>query len=92
MAIFLMCAHPGIDKDPVRVGIIGDDGVIREEVFKSNQWKSVLLEADEFSGSKVLTFQVSRIWNPKLAGISEDSRDLGVAVAVLKEKLLVNRY
>ena len=30
---FLMCAHPGMDKDPVHVEIIGDDGVIREEVF-----------------------------------------------------------
>jgi hypothetical protein len=79
-----MCAHPGIDKDPVRVEIIGDDGVIREGVFKDNQWKRVLLEADELSGSKVLTFQASRTWNPKLAGISEDTRDLGVAVAVLR--------
>ncbi len=77
-----MCAHPGIDKDPVRVEIIGDDGVIREEVFKHNQWKKVLLGADELKGSKVLTFRVSRTWNPRLAGISEDSRDLDVAVAV----------
>jgi len=35
---------------------------------------------------------VSRTWNRKLAGISEDSRDLGVAVVVVKEKSLVNRY
>ena len=44
------------------------------------------MRADELKGSKVLTFQVSRTWNPKLAGISEDSRDLGVAVAVLRTK------
>jgi len=87
-----MCAHPGMDKDPVRIEIIGDGGVIREEVFKSNQCKKVLLGAGELKGSKVLTFQVSRTWNPKLPGISENSRDLGVAVAALKEKLLVNRY
>ena len=43
----------------------------------------MLLGSDELKGSEVLTFQVSRTWNPKLAGISEDSRDLGVAVAAL---------
>ena len=50
----------------------------------------MLIGPEELSGTKVLTFQVSRTWNSKLAGILEDSRDLGVAV--LKEKLLVNRY
>jgi hypothetical protein len=32
-----------------------------------------------------LTIHVSRTWNPKLSGISEDGRDLGVAVAVLEK-------
>ena len=81
-----------MDKDPVRVEIIGDEGIIKEEVFRDHQWKRVSISPEEISGSKVLTFQVSRTWNPKLAGVSEDSRDLGVAVAVVKEKLLVNRY
>ena len=43
----------------------------------------MLLEAHELKGSKVSTFRVSRTWNRKVAGIPEDSRDLGVAVAVL---------
>ena len=79
-----MCAHPAIDKDPVRVEIIGDDGVIRKELFTDYKWKNVVLKSEELGGTDVLTFQVSRTWNPKLAGVSEDSRDLGVAVAVLR--------
>lgn len=81
--LFLMCAHPEIDKDPVAVKIIGGNGIIREEIFKNYQWRKILLKDDELKESKALTFQMSRTWNPKLAGISEDNRDLGVAVAVL---------
>jgi hypothetical protein len=43
----------------------------------------VVLKSEELTSTEVLTYQVSRTWNRKLAGISEDSRDLGVAVAVL---------
>ncbi|MBC8420720.1 MAG: hypothetical protein H8E10_19215 [Desulfobacterales bacterium] len=45
---------------------------------------------DELEGVEVITFQVSRIWNPKLAGISGDDRDLGVAVADLGRRGLLS--
>lgn len=32
-------------------------------------------------GVDVITFQVSRTWNPKRMGVSGDDRDLGVALA-----------
>ncbi len=80
-ALFLMCAHPEIDKDPVVVEIMCDEDLVRRETFTDNRWKKVAIKAEEVKGSKVLTFRVSRTWNPKLAGISDDGRDLGVAVA-----------
>ena len=43
----------------------------------------MVLKSEELTSTEVLTYQVSRICNSKLAGISEDSRDLGVAVAIL---------
>ena len=82
--LLLMCAHPNIDKEPVVVKIIGDDIVIWNETFTNSLWKKVILQPDKIKDLRVLTFQVSRTWNPKLACISQDSRELGVAVTVLK--------
>ena len=79
-----MCAHPKIDKDPILVSILSDDKLIRQEKFSVNQWKDVLLSPAELKDRKTLTIQVSRTWNPKVSGYSEDDRDLGVAVAVLE--------
>jgi hypothetical protein len=81
-ALFLMCTHPDIDKDPVIVEIMCDDDLMRRETFTDNRWKKVAIKAEEVKGSKALTFRVSRTWNPKLTGISDDGRDLGVAVAI----------
>ena len=36
----------------------------------------------QLQGVKVLTFQTDRVWNPKMAGVSDDTRDLGIAVAI----------
>jgi len=84
LRLFLMCAHPKIDEDPILVDILGDDKLILQEKFSNNQWKDVLLAPAELKDRKTLTIQVSRTWNPKASGYSEDDRDLGVAVAVLK--------
>ena len=84
LRLFLMCAHPKIDEDPILVNILSDDKLIWKEKFSVNQWKDVLLAPAELKDRKTLTIQVSRTWNPKAIGYSEDDRDLGVAVAVLK--------
>jgi hypothetical protein len=44
--------------------------------------RKVLIEPAVLNNFKILTFQVNRTWNPKVAGVSEDGRDLGVAIAV----------
>lgn len=83
IALFLLCSHPDIGNKPVTVKISGDDGVVREETFKEHRWRRIVLKGEHFERFKVATLQVSRTWNPKLAGVSGDARDLGVAVAVL---------
>jgi len=82
LRLFLMCANPRIDEDPILVNILSDDKLIYQEKFSVNQWKDVLLAPAELKDRKTLTIQVSRTWNPKASGYSEDDRDLGVAVAV----------
>jgi len=82
ITLFLLSSHPDINKSPVKVEIIGDDGFIREEIFTESKWKKVILKGDEIKNSKVLTIQVNRTWNPESAGVSNDSRELGVAVAI----------
>ena len=82
MLVFLRCAHPDIDKEGVVVRILGNRKVIREERFEDHGWKKVEFKGDELQGVEVVTFEVSRTWNPKLMGVSQDNRDLGVAVAV----------
>ncbi len=83
LKIFMRCAHPDILKDPVIVKILNKGVLIREVMFEDNKWKNILISSNTLKESKTLTFQVSRTWNPKIFGISDDKRDLGVAAAVL---------
>jgi len=80
--VFLRCGHPGIDKEPVGVRILGDGELLRYFEFGNYDWKKVEFEGNELDGVEVMTFEVSRTWNPKRMGVSGDWRDLGVAVAV----------
>jgi len=85
-SIFLMCARPITRWFPTKVQLIGDSGVIKQLKITDTKWNQIALTPEEIGNSKVLTIQVDRTWNPKLSGISDDGRDLGVAVALLEEK------
>ena len=80
--VFLMCGHPDIEKAPVLVRILGDGLLLRHVEFEDHGWKKVAVKETELEGKKVITFEVSRTWNPRRLGVSMDERDLGVAVAV----------
>jgi hypothetical protein len=54
--------------------------LLKKIVLKGKQWEKIVFDQNEIKDSKVLGFKVSRTWNPSLLGISEDGRDLGVAV------------
>jgi hypothetical protein len=59
---------------------------IKEISFHDNDWKKVFVEEIMQINSPVLTFQVSRTWNPFLSSVSGDNRALGVAVAIVDPK------
>ncbi len=80
--LFLRCAHPDIKKNPVSVKVLSNEKIIKEVIFKDHQWKHILIEPNQFNGFSFVNFQVSRTWNPKVSGFSDDYRDIGVAVAI----------
>ncbi len=80
--VFLMCAHPDIAKEPVLVRILVDGDLVRSFEFTDYEWKRVAFGMEELKGKRIVTYEVSRTWNPKRMGVSADGRDLGVAVAV----------
>ncbi|MFH2067791.1 MAG: O-antigen ligase family protein [Pseudomonadota bacterium] len=80
--VFLRCGHPDIRKKPVSVQLVIGNRKINEILFHDNDWKKVVVEETRPAASPVLTFQVSRTWNPMLSSVSGDNRDLGVAVAI----------
>ncbi len=82
VTLFLLCAHPDIDQEPVTVDIMSDRDLIRRETFSDHSWKQLVITPEELKDSTALTFQVSRTWNPQLEGISTDSRNMGVAVGL----------
>ena len=82
----MRCSHPNIGENPVQFNILADGDLIKQEIFMDNNWKKVIVTAEDIKGSKGLTLQVSRTWNPKLSGISQDEKDLGVAVALVEAK------
>jgi len=82
---FLVSAlHPDIRTNPVRLTITCDGAVINLIDITDTAWRQVEITADHVKHCNHLTFKVDRTWNPKLAGIPGDSRDLGVAVAIIK--------
>ena len=65
----MRCAHPGIDKEPVVVKVLGDGEVLRYIEFKDYAWKRVDIGAEELEGKRVLTYEVSLTWNPRRMGV-----------------------
>jgi hypothetical protein len=80
--IYASARHPYLKQQPVTVDIIGDKGLIQREWFWNNRWKKIQLAPDQLNEIRTLTFKVNRIWNPRLSAVSDDSRDLGVAVVL----------
>jgi len=80
--LFLYAGNPDISRNPVKVKIWGEEKLLREESFSVQGWRKIALPARQLQNVKILTFQTDRVWNPKMAGVSDDTRDLGIAVAI----------
>ncbi len=78
--IHVLCSHPDIKIDPVEVRVFVDDKILWQKEINHNLWEKVDMDAENLPDRGFVTFDVSRTWNPKAMGISEDVRDLGIAV------------
>jgi O-antigen ligase len=85
LQLFFKCAHPDIMEDDVYLSILLDDKTIHTITFQNSLWQNFTIRTKDLDPASVLTFQVSRTWNPKSSGTSEDRRDLGVAIAILQK-------
>ncbi len=81
--LFVLAMHPDLDRQPVNLTIKVAGKIIKILQLTESTWQKLVLPVEGEAGNKVLTFEVDRTWNPKLKGISSDSRDLGIAVAGL---------
>jgi len=78
----LLSYHPDVIANPVIVTILGDGSMLKTIKLTDKYWKHFELKTEDIGRVTYLTFRVSRTWNPKAAGVSNDQRDLGVAVAI----------
>jgi hypothetical protein len=85
LRIFLRCTHPDIQEKPVNVSIEQEGNQLYNIVITDDDTYMEELTPEQLSGKGYLTFVVDRTWNPRKMGISDDDRDLGVALAVLEK-------
>jgi hypothetical protein len=88
--------HPDILLKPVTVKYGGKSGAVHEVVLRDHSWKTIEISVTkddifEFTNPNgilqrhfVLSLDVSRTWIPKEWGVSDDTRELGVAVLIPK--------
>jgi len=89
--VFLRCSHPDISKASVVVRILGDGELLRYIEFSDYGWKRVELGDEELEGKGIVTYEVSRVWNPKRMGVSGDRRDLGVPYQSVKSSSFLSK-
>jgi hypothetical protein len=81
--VYLMCAHPDVQDNPVSVKLIGSNGAFDKALFdKAGEVIQVRITNEQVNAIDKMTVIVNRTWNPKATNISADDRDLGVALAV----------
>jgi len=79
---FICTQHPDIVSKKVILKIYGNEKCLMTIDFNSKDWQKTIIPARMLKGVNILTFQVSRTWNPKRAENKLDDRDLGIALAL----------
>jgi hypothetical protein len=81
LVFFVRASHPDLSPDsPVWLTVLGDRTKIRKIAVK-NEWDRLQLSPEDLAGNRTITLRVNRTWVPRIYGVSEDDRNLGVAVA-----------
>ncbi len=88
---WLLASHPDIRVRPVRLRLFAAADLatkpvlLQDLVLKENLWKRIELQAPPgFPESSLFLFEVDRTWNPRKAGVSDDPRDLGLAIGIIQ--------
>jgi hypothetical protein len=81
----LRADHPDIATNPVVTRIYWGATQLRSVSIDASGWHEVVLRAPDPEGSRaVLTISVDRTWTPADKGVSNDTRELGVAMTKVK--------
>ncbi|MBN1829228.1 MAG: hypothetical protein JW884_08825 [Deltaproteobacteria bacterium] len=80
--LVLCCLHPDIEKQPVSVEIEIDGKRSQAIDFTSHAAQTIAAPEALVAGARGLTLTASRTWNPRIEKITDDDRDLGIALAV----------
>ena len=86
VALFSLRAdHPDIDANPLTIDIYWEAKHVIELRLETRDWLPVEIKMPIPEGTRgVVSVHVSRTWSPATAGISADSRALGVAVTDIR--------
>ena len=85
MVIPLRAGNPDIYKRAVFARIYIDNFLVKVIRLKDDNWHDIELNLPNIKREKItLTIAVSRSWIPKEWGISDDSRELGIAIGEIK--------
>lgn len=81
-SLYVYAGHPDLSHNPVRLTMYAGEDIIKTVTFAEQRWLVIPIASSLISRHSMVTFQVNRTWNPLLAGLSPDARDLGVAIAI----------
>jgi len=77
-SIFILCSHPDVSTRPVLVNLSTDTEWCSEIAFNKTGWEKIIVPKE----CTYIVINVDRTWNPARAGVSSDTRELGVVVAI----------
>ena len=76
----LRAANPDLSVNPLTVRLSRDGAPVETVLLSDGTWRPVQLQGVGLSHG-FFCVEVSRTWNPRLEGGSDDIRDLGVAIS-----------
>src|SRR5262249_15210248 len=79
--------NSSIIKNPIQAEFYGDHTLLKRFSLTQLKWQMAELSLPKnVNPAGVLTVHVSRTWNAKTNGVSNDSRDLGIAIGEMQWK------
>jgi len=82
LRLALRADHPDIAQSPVQVTVYWNERAVATARLGDHEWSSVTPATEQIGPSPgVLSIAVDRTWSPARSGVSDDERELGVAVS-----------